>query len=204
MLLCRTATKEQIAKITAAADKYLYNKKAGGWRLNTDFHEIKMDMGRMFGFAYGHKENGAVFSHMAVMYANALYQRGFAKEGYRVIEELYQHSMDFENSRIYPGIPEYFDARGRGLYHYLTGAASWLLLTVVSEMFGVKGKGGKLSLEPKLLREQFDEEGTASIDFLFEGRQWTLHYHNKERKDYGEYTLGQVEYRDQEIFAELV
>ena len=36
-------------------------------------------MGRMFGFAYGEKENGAVFSHMAVMYANALYQRGFAK-----------------------------------------------------------------------------------------------------------------------------
>jgi hypothetical protein len=32
--------------------------------------------GGCFGFAFGHKENGALFSHMAVMYANALYQRG--------------------------------------------------------------------------------------------------------------------------------
>ncbi len=34
----------------------------------------------MFGFAYGEKENGAVVSHMAVMYANALYKQGFIKE----------------------------------------------------------------------------------------------------------------------------
>ena len=40
----------------------------------------------MFGFAYGEKENGAVFSHMAVMYANALYKQGFIKEGYKVLK----------------------------------------------------------------------------------------------------------------------
>ena len=68
--------------ITEAADAYLYDASCGGYRLNTDFHELKTDMGRMFGFAFGEKENGAVFSHMAVMYANALYTRGFAKEGY--------------------------------------------------------------------------------------------------------------------------
>ena len=51
-------------------------RKTGGYRLNTDFKEEKFDLGRMFGFAYGEKENGAVFSHMTVMYANALYQRG--------------------------------------------------------------------------------------------------------------------------------
>ena len=39
----------------------------------------------MFGFAYGEKENGAVFSHMAVMYANALYRRGFAREGNKAL-----------------------------------------------------------------------------------------------------------------------
>ena len=41
-------------------------QKAGGYRLNTDFKEEKFDLGRMFGFAYGEKENGAVFSHMTV------------------------------------------------------------------------------------------------------------------------------------------
>lgn len=72
----------------------------------------------------GEFENGAVFSHMAVMYANALYKRGFAKEGYKALQALEKQAMNFEVSHIYPGIPEYFNARGRGMYHYLTGAAS--------------------------------------------------------------------------------
>lgn len=74
-IMSGTATPDQIRKICQSADKYLYDEKAGGYRLNTDFGEEKMDLGRMFGFAYGEKENGAVFSHMAVMYANALYRR---------------------------------------------------------------------------------------------------------------------------------
>ena len=34
------------------------------------------------------------------------------------------------------------DARGRGAYAYLTGSASWLLLTLLTESFGVKGRLG--------------------------------------------------------------
>ena len=67
----------------------------GGYRLNTDFKEEKFDLGRMFGFAYGEKENGAVFSHMTVMYANALYQRGFVKEGYRALYTLLEQAKRF-------------------------------------------------------------------------------------------------------------
>ena len=79
---------EQISRIGQSADHYLYRREIGGYRLNTDFHELKFDMGRMFGFAYGEKENGAVFSHMTVMYANALYKRGFAKEGWKALKTL--------------------------------------------------------------------------------------------------------------------
>ncbi|BCZ45557.1 hypothetical protein psyc5s11_16240 [Clostridium gelidum] len=39
------------------ADKYLYDKSIGGYRVNTNFNEVKTDLGRMFGFVYGHKEN---------------------------------------------------------------------------------------------------------------------------------------------------
>ena len=83
-----TATDEQVRAITQSADRFLYRREAGGYRLNTDFHELKSDMGRMFGFAYGEKENGAVFSHMTVMYANALYRRGFVLEGYKALQTL--------------------------------------------------------------------------------------------------------------------
>ena len=191
-IMAGTAHPEQIQSIVKSADKYLYKKEVGGYRLNTDFGEVKMDLGRMFGFAYGEKENGAVFSHMAVMYANALYQRGFAKEGYRALNALFEQSADFETSRIYPGIPEYFNGKGRGLYHYLTGAASWYMLTVITEAFGVKGSIGDLVLEPKLMKEQFDENGNAKICLLFVGKKWNITYENKACKEYGEYRITEV------------
>ena len=163
------ASDDQVKAIIESADKYLYDEKAGGYRLNTDFHEIKTNMGRMFGFAYGQKENGAVFSHMAVMYGNALYTRGCKEAGWKVIGSLYRHAADFESSKIYPGVPEYFDPKGRGVYHYLTGAASWFILTVLNEIMGVKGEFGDMKFEPGLLPSQFDKNGEAGVSFEFNG-----------------------------------
>ena len=181
-IMSGTATDAQVEAISHSADRCLYKKEAGGYRLNTDFHELKPDMGRMFGFAYGEKENGAVFSHMTVMYANALYRRGFVREGYRVLQSLAETAMDFSVSKIFPGIPEYFNADGRGMYHYLTGAASWYMLTVVT------GEGGYLVVEPKLVREQFDGTGEAAIDFSFAGKGFRVVIVNRLGKDFGEYS----------------
>ena len=175
-VMAGVATDEQIPEIVKSADRYIYDPSIGGYKLNTDFHEIKTDMGRMFGFSYGQKENGAVFSHMTVMFGNALYSRGFKEEGWKVIGTLYRHATNFEKSRIYPGIPEYFDPRGRGVYHYLTGAASWLMLTVLTEMFGIKGSYGDMVFEPKLLPSQFDGDGKASVEFEFNGKPVTVSY----------------------------
>ncbi|MBQ7918370.1 MAG: cellobiose phosphorylase [Lachnospiraceae bacterium] len=196
-IMSGTATTEQISEICKSADAYLYEAKKGGYKLNTDFKELKTDLGRMFGFAYGHKENGAVFSHMTTMYGNALYQRGFAREGYKALNTLYQGASDFETSRIYPGIPEYFDGKGRGLYHYLTGAASWYLLTIVQEVFGIKGHLGAMVLEPRLLKEQFDEKGEAFISLGFGGKRFKITYQNPKKKDFGEYKISEVKVNGQ-------
>ena len=184
-----TATDVQTAAITRSADRYLYRKALGGYRLNTDFKELKFDMGRMFGFAYGEKENGAVFSHMAVMYANALYRRGFVREGYRALQSLADAALDFPTGKIYPGIPEYFNADGRGMYHYLTGAASWYMMTVITEAFGVRGENGALTICPKLVREQFDASGTAAIELPFAGKRFRVTFANLTGKDFGEYKV---------------
>jgi cellobiose phosphorylase len=170
------ASEDQVSEIVRSADRYIYDASIGGYKLNTDFHEVKTDMGRMFGFAYGQKENGAVFSHMTVMFGNALYSRGFKEAGWKVLGTLYGHATDFEQSKIYPGVPEYFDPKGRGVYHYLTGAASWLMLTVLTEMFGIRGSYGDMVFEPKLLPSQFDENGKASVSFEFNGRPLTVIY----------------------------
>lgn len=197
-IMSEVATKDQVEKIVCSADKYLYDSNIGGYKLNTNFKEVKTDLGRMFGFAYGHKENGAVFSHMAVMYANALYQRGFAAEGFKVINSLYTHCSNFEKSRIYPGIPEYIGDNGRGLYHYLTGSASWMLLTVLTEMFGVKGYYGDLLLEPKLMLDQFDEKGEASVQLVFANRKLELIFKNKDKKEADSYRVGRIKINGKE------
>ena len=189
-IMSGTAEDSHIKRIIKSADHYLYQKEIGGYRLNTDFHELKFDMGRMFGFAYGEKENGAVFSHMAVMYANALYRRGFVKEGWKVLKTLADTALDFDTSHIYPGIPEYFRSDGRGMYHYLTGAASWFMLTMITQVFGVCGEAGDLILYPKLLADQFDTKGTASITASFADKTFIIIYNNTNKKDFASYIIG--------------
>ncbi len=187
----QVATQEQVKEVIRAVNRYLKDPEIG-YRLNSDFSEIQPSLGRAFGFAYGHKENGAMFSHMAVMYANALYKRGFAREGYKVMDFIYKLSTDFSKSRIYPGIPEYINQKGRGMYHYLTGAASWFLLTMLQEVYGVKGSYGALVLEPKLVKEQFCSQGEAAVETVFADRGLRIVYRNLGFKDYGHYRLGRV------------
>jgi cellobiose phosphorylase len=191
-IMCGVASDEQVRKISASVDRYLKDPKIG-YRLNTKFGGIQQNLGRAFGFAFGHKENGAMFSHMTVMYANALYKRGFVREGRAVLDSIYRLSTDFERSRIYPGIPEYINEKGRGMYHYLTGSASWLLLTVLTEVFGVKGRLGDLLLNPRLMADQFDsEQQTASVVTLFAGRRLRVVYRNPGLREYGAYSIQSV------------
>ena len=124
------ATDVQVRRTWQSIKKYLKDPNLGGFRLGTDFKTVYMDLGRAFGFAYGDKENGAFFNHMNVMLANALYKRGFVKEGREVFDSIYKMSTS-DAARIYPMIPEYFNNEGRGLYLYLTGSASWYIYTLM-------------------------------------------------------------------------
>ena len=130
-ILSGIATDEQVQLIWKAANKYLRDKKYGGFRLNTDFGGVYMDLGRSFGFSYGDKENGAFFNHMNVMFAHALYKRGFTKEAQAVVNSIYKMCLAPEG-KIYPGLPEYFNAQEQGLYLYLTGSASWYIYTLAA------------------------------------------------------------------------
>ncbi len=191
-LMGRVASAQQAQEIVKATDQYLWDPSVGGYRLNTDFETVMLNLGRAFGFAYGHKENGAMFSHMAVMYAYALYQRGLVQAGYKVLEGIYQHCQDFPTSRMYPGIPEYINPHGRGMYTWLTGSASWYLLTLVTEVFGVRGDDGDLVLAPKLVRSQFDAAGNACLTTLFAGKLVQVTYQNPARLDFGQYRVESV------------
>jgi len=191
-IMAGVATNEQVQQSYAAARKYLKDRKFGGYRLNTDFGEIQLQLGRAFSFAYGEKENGAFFSHMTVMFANALYQRGFVEEGHDVLSSIYRMCRDADTGRIYPGIPEYFNGEGRGLYHYLTGSASWYLLTIVTQVLGIRGQWGDLVLAPKLMPEEFAGKGQITAQTGFAGKSLKVTYVNPSKKPYSQYKIQSV------------
>jgi cellobiose phosphorylase len=191
-ILAGVAREEQIERSFLAAKHYLQDRKFGGFRLNTDFGEAPPPLGRAFYFAYGEKENGSFFSHMVVTFAYALYQRGFVKEGHEVLSSLQRMCLNTEVAKIYPGIPEYFNSEGRGMYHYLTGSASWYLLTLVTQVFGVRGQWGDLLLAPKLMPEQFGPSGQAVLQTDFAGKCLKVTYVNREKKPYGKYRIESV------------
>jgi cellobiose phosphorylase len=186
------ASDKDIAILFKNAKKYLKDTKLGGFRLNTDFKAEMHSLGRAFSFAYGDKENGAFFNHMAVMFAYGLYFRKFAREGFEVLDSIYKMAVDTETSKIYPCLPEYFDGDGRGMYSYLTGSASWYMLTLLTQVYGVRGSYGDLELEPKLVREQFSMSRSISISATFAGKHIEVRYINNAKKDYGNYFLTKV------------
>jgi cellobiose phosphorylase len=183
------ADETQVEAAYKSCVKYLKDPVTGGYRLNTPLGPNQLNFGRGFAFAYGEKENGSTFSHMAVMYMNALYKRRFVKEAYDIFKSLYTLSNNTNVSRIYPGIPEYFNASGKGLYSYLTGSASWLLMTVLTEMYGIRGKGGNLVIEPKLMAEQFDGNGEAFCRTTFRGKSILVKYSNPDNLEYCRYHI---------------
>ncbi len=187
------ASTAQIQSCVQAVRQHLWDARVGGIRLNTNYGAPQFEMGRAFSFSYGEKENGAIFSHMAVMWANALYQRHFGSEAFNAFSSLYQLAFHSAQSKILPGLPEYFNAEGRGRYHYLTGSASWSLVTIVTRMFGVRGELGDLVLDPQLVPEQFNVQNQASIETWFAGLRIHVTYHNVARKTPEDYQVNAVQ-----------
>jgi cellobiose phosphorylase len=197
------ADHNQVQQIIKSVRKYLMDPVLGGVRLNTDFKQIQPDLGRAFSFAYGEKENGAFFNHMQVMYANALYKRGFVQEGYEVMRGIFKMAVTVENSKIYPGLPEYFNSEGRGMYHYLTGSASWYFMTLLTESFGVKGHFGDLLIEPKLVADQFQNTAVISVTAPFAGRKLQIVYRNPKKLCYGNYRIASAVLNGEKVDSQL-
>ena len=173
-IMSQTADKAQIESIISNINKYLFDKRLGGIRLNTDFGAEQHNLGRAFSFVYGDKENGAFFNHMTVMYAYALLQRGYDEEGCKILDSIYKMSSNTNSSLIYPCVPEYFNGSGRGMYCYLTGSASWYVLTILTRIFGLRGGQGNLLINPLLTPEIFGKLNKISVTTLFAGKKLSV------------------------------
>ncbi len=189
-LLSHTPTHEQAQKIAKHTKSKLFNPSIGGYHLNTNYEKVLSNMGRAFGFAYNHKENGAIFSHMVMMYAYGLYAYNLVDDARQAVFELLKQAQK-EESQVLAGIPEYFSEKGHGKYSYLTGSASWLLLLLRNQTFGLNFDLGKLTLNPKLKKEDFIDL-KASITTNVFNQTVNITYHNPKNLDYGQYRIKEI------------
>lgn len=183
-------SKEFAGKIATFIRTKLFDQKVGGYRLNSNYNEVLLNMGRAYGFAYGHKENGAVFSHMATMYNYGLYNYDLVFEGREGINTLLDKALD-PSSQTLAGVPEYFTDRGVGKYFYLTGTASWLIKLIREQIFGIRLSYGKLEFKPKLTKEDFID-GVASVETYLFNKKITIKYINDKNLDYNEYKVSKI------------
>lgn len=173
-IMSGTATSEQIPQMLQSIQRLLKDPEKNGFRLCTDFGGFDTRYGRVSGFVYGFKEHGSRWLQQNVMLAYGLYGRGFAAEAYGVFKQISQLMEDSGQSKIFPGIPSFIDKNNRGAYNYLTGSSSWLMMLVVTQMFGVRGENGGLRIQPKLADAQFDEKNQASIKLVFSNKQMEI------------------------------
>ncbi len=185
-IMSKIADNPKIKSILKNSNKYLKHKN-NTYRLNTDYKNNPPKLGRAFGFSYGDKENGSVFSHMNVMFSYSLYSQGFAREGFDILHGLYKNTID--NYQSYPQLPEYFNLQGKGLYSYLTGSASWYIYTIITQSFGIKGDLGNIILEPKLVKKQFGKNRSIKIKLPLNKKNIVLEYINKNKKDWPKYNI---------------
>lgn len=197
------ASPGQIKILYNNARKYLRDKKLKSFHLNTDFKKEQLNLGRAFSFVYGDKENGAFFNHMAVMFTYGLYKQGFVNEGYEVLSSIFNMALDLERSKIYPCLPEYFNAKGQGMYSYLTGSASWFIFTVLTQAFGIKSEYGDFLIEPKFTAAQFKTGNAISIKTQFADKPIEVKFFNPGKKNFDAYSIVKVKFNGKIIAENL-
>ncbi len=180
-LLNKTVKKEEASLIAKTTKKHLYNSSNGGYHLNENYKEVKLNMGRAYGFSYNHKENGAVFSHMVLMYTKGLFNYELGDYGREALYSLIKRAKA-EDSKVALGIPEYFTEKGEGKYLYLTGSATWLLLVLKESLFGIKYIDGCTYIKPQLKGEDFID-GRLTIKTIHYSKKTTFEFINPNNLD---------------------
>lgn len=191
-IMNHAAPDQRVPFIMNSVQELLKEKGKKGMRLCRPFKQLDLNVGRLTGFVYGYKEHGSKWMQQNIMLAYGLYERGFISRAYQVVDEVFQLSTNSKYSKIFPGIPSYFEPGDRGAYAWLTGSSAWMMLSLTSQMFGVRGLNGDLLLEPKLLPSQFNNKGEASIELNFKEKRIKVTYIFKPLNHMSEYVIGVI------------
>lgn len=113
--------------------------------------------GYISGYGEGFRENGGQYTHAAIWLAQACFKLGLSDDGYRIMRLILPEGRDMSR---YGGEPFVLSADiytapghvGEAGWTWYTGSAAWYFRVVSSELLGLRLRGGRLYIEPKLPR----------------------------------------------------
>ncbi|UTF59996.1 GH36-type glycosyl hydrolase domain-containing protein [Gilvimarinus sp. DA14] len=181
-ILAGTCSNEQRAKMIKAVEEQL-ETPYGVAMLAPAFTAMRDDVGRVTQKHPGSAENGSVYNHAAIFYIYSLYTIGEADRAYKLLRQMIPgpDMQDFAQRGQMPiYIPNYY----RGAYYqyprtagcssqlFNTGTVSWVYRSLVEGLFGLKGDGEDLVVEPNLPGD-WDQ---ASVTRMFRGATLKVTY----------------------------
>lgn len=198
-IISNVSNKQMSVEAYEAIKRVLKDEGSPGIRLTSEFKEIDLNVGRITGFVYGYKEHGSKWVQQNIMLAYGLYKQGLVEQGNEIMQEVYEISNNTDSAQIFPGIPSYFNNQNKGAYAYLTGSSSWFLMTLITEIYGVKGVKGRLMLEPKLSANYFDKDKTSVISTIFSKYKINVNYYNPRMLTFDDYCITKVSVNDLDV-----
>ena len=153
------------------AIKRLVDKDENMVRLfHPPFRNTRKEVGYIKRYPAGIRENGGQYTHAAVWLAMAAFRLGKRNDGSDILEMIGPITHSFEPR--YKTEPYFLAAdiytaphrEGRGGWTIYTGAAAWYYRAVIEEMLGLKKRGDKLYISPRVPDSWRDFEVKAKLE----------------------------------------
>lgn len=123
-------------------------------------------LGYISAYPKGVRENGGQYTHAAIWYLIALARTGRQDEAYELFRMINPVAKCADSSKdaMYKGEPYVFagdvysneENYGQMGWSWYTGSAAWAYRFVVEELFGIRRRGEKLLIEPKLPKALYE------------------------------------------------
>ncbi len=159
-ILAGTCTEERRQRMIKAVEEQL-ETPYGPAMLAPAYTAMRDDVGRVTQKFPGSAENGSVYNHAAVFYIYALFNAKEGERGYRLLRQMLT-GPDEADYRQRGQMPVYIPNYYRGAYYqhpttagrssqlFNTGTVAWVYRVLVEGLFGLKGDGADLKIQPQL------------------------------------------------------
>ncbi len=159
-LLSGAADSQQAMALQAEVDTQL-DTPFGLMMLAPAYTGMREDVGRLTQKFPGTAENGSVYNHAAAFYSYAMFKRGHADAGLRVLTQMLpsDNPKDYlQRGQLPVFIPNYYrgayfqhpEVAGRSSQLFNTGTVAWFYRCLIDGLLGLKGCRQGLRVEPCL------------------------------------------------------